>query len=714
MKIDRRSFLALLAGGAVGTALSPLPIKLTDDISIWSQNFRGTPIEVPVPARGPASYVDSVCSLCPGGCGISVRKIGDRAVKIEGKAGYPVNDGGVCALGLSGLQLLYGPWRTTEPKKNENGKWRKISWEQALSEIAEKLNALRNDGKAHTVAAIAKTANGTVAQLLRRFLSAVGSPHFFALPSNEDACADAIGRLRGKPGFVGFDFENSGYVLSFAAGLLDGWGSPVRMFAAHSQWKTNGVKLVQVESRLSCTAAKADQWVAVKPGTEADLALGLAHIIIRDNLHTAGASDSRAFGEFKALLQTYYTPARVAATTGLKEAVIESLAKEFAGAANPVAVFGRGDGRTPSASRELMAVTALNALVGGINRRGGMIVGPAPDYIQWSKPVLDDAARQGLAQAPKALGDLLNAGGDAIQALFVLETNPAYTLHDSARIKAALEAIPLVVSLSPFTDETAALADYVLPLPTYLERTEDVVVTAGLKAPMIGLSRPVVAPRNDTRHPGDVIISLAQAMEGAVAEAFAWSDYDTCLKETFGLTFEKLSTDGYLQKTALETLIDAAVSRERIDLSALVEADHKERQARSNTPELVLMAYDAMRIAGGSVATPPYALKIVPETVLRENDLYMDVNPETARQAGLSDGRAAVVETATGKARVRVRVTPEVAPGMIAMPRGFGHTAYDDYISGKGVNVNELIGPVQDPVSGLDTAWGAPAKLAKA
>ena len=119
MKIDRRSFLALLAGGAVGTALSPLPIKLTDDISIWSQNFRGLPIEVPVPADGQSSYTDSVCSLCPGGCGISVRKVGDRAVKIEGRSGHPVNDGGICALGLSGLQLLYGPWRTTEPKKKE-------------------------------------------------------------------------------------------------------------------------------------------------------------------------------------------------------------------------------------------------------------------------------------------------------------------------------------------------------------------------------------------------------------------------------------------------------------------------------------------------------------------------------------------------------------------------------------------------------------------
>ena len=711
MKIDRRSFLTLLAGGAVGTALSPLPIKLMDDISIWSQNFRGTPIEVPVPERGPASYVDSVCTLCPGGCGISVRKIGDRAVKIEGKPGHPVNDGGVCALGLSGLQLLYGPWRVAGPKKKENGRWKKISWDRALSEIAEKLNELREAGKADAIAGIPRTGRGTVARLMQRLLAAAGSPHFFPVPTNEDAYTDAVARMFGKPGTVGFDFENSGYVLSFAAGLLDGWGSPVRMFSAHSQWKTNGIKMVQVESRLSSTAAKADQWVAVKPGTEADLALGLAHVILRDNLNAGAAANSRAFDSFEALVKKDYTPARVAAATGVKESVIVALAKEFAAASHPVAVCGRGDGQTPCDSREVMAVTALNALVGSVNRQGGMIIGPEPDYIQWARPVLDDTAQKGLAKGTKTLAGLLAGKTPDVQALFVLEANPAYTLHDATKIKAALEAVPLVVSLSSFMDETSALADYILPLPTCLERTEDVVVTAGLKTPMIGLTQPVVEPRLDTRHPGDVILDLAKAMGGTVAGSFAWSDYQNCLEETFGLVYGKLAAEGYLQKSVLETLIDTAVAVGRVDFSPVVEADKK---ARQNAPALVLAAYDAMRIAGGAIATPPYAMKIVPDTILKKNDLYVEINPETAQKAGLADGKAAVVETPAGKAQVRVRVTHEVAPGMVAMPRGFGHTAYDDYVSGKGVNVNDLIGPVPDPVSGLDTAWGAPAKLTKA
>ena len=117
MKIDRRSFLSFAIGGAAGTALTPMAWKVTDDLSIWTQMWPWTP----VPPDGEASYVNSTCSLCPGGCGITVRKIDDRVVKVEGMKGHPVNDGGICVLGLSGTQLLYGPMRVKTPLKKVNG-----------------------------------------------------------------------------------------------------------------------------------------------------------------------------------------------------------------------------------------------------------------------------------------------------------------------------------------------------------------------------------------------------------------------------------------------------------------------------------------------------------------------------------------------------------------------------------------------------------------
>jgi len=98
MKIDRRSFIALSVGASVGIHISPAPWKLMDDVAIWTQNWPWTP----VPERGEVSYVRSVCTLCPGACGIMVRKVNNRAVRIEGMKNHPVSGGGICPLGLSG------------------------------------------------------------------------------------------------------------------------------------------------------------------------------------------------------------------------------------------------------------------------------------------------------------------------------------------------------------------------------------------------------------------------------------------------------------------------------------------------------------------------------------------------------------------------------------------------------------------------------------
>jgi anaerobic selenocysteine-containing dehydrogenase len=132
MKVDRRGFLSFILGGAAGTALSPLPWKLTDDFAIWTQNWPWTP----VPEKGEIRYVTSACTLCRGGCGISVKKSGERVIKIEGLKGHPVNDGGLCILGLAGAQLLYGPTRIRTPLKKINGSWQKISWPDAIAEVA--------------------------------------------------------------------------------------------------------------------------------------------------------------------------------------------------------------------------------------------------------------------------------------------------------------------------------------------------------------------------------------------------------------------------------------------------------------------------------------------------------------------------------------------------------------------------------------------------
>ena len=722
MKVDRRSFLSFVIGGAAGTALSPLPWKLMDDSSIWSQMWPWTP----VPPDGEVAYEDSTCTLCPGGCGISVRKVDNRAVKIEGKPGHPINDGSICMLGLSGLQMLYGPTRIKSPMKRigerGEGRWKKISWDEAQGILAEKLTEIRERGEAHTVAAIAGSDQGTVPALYERFMTAYGSPNFIRMPDGKDSDRLAVETLFGKAGQVGFDLENADYVLSFGSGLVDGWGSPVHMFRICSQWRDNRVPVIQVEPRLSNSAAKASRWVAITPGTEADLALGIAAVMIDKKLVGGGAVSG--LRGWKNELLANYTADKVARTTGVDAGTIVELAKGFAGANRPLALCGRGKGLTPQSLREATAIYTLNALTGNINQQGGMWAFRDPDYIDWPAPGTDALASASLRQprfdgagsAPYAdarylanrLTDSINGSGPyPLQVLMVAGANPCHSLHDAAGFKAALEKIPFIVSFSSFHDETAAVADLLLPDHVYLERYQDVPVTAGLPRPVIGMSRPVVSPQFDTRHLGETLIETARAVGGSVAEAFPWEDYETCLASTLGERWDVLLEEGVWIE---EDVASAGSSIKPAPLDLPVVAPEGDAGAFP----LLLIPFDTIRISSGYIGDAPFMIKTVADTVIKGKDGFVEINPQTADQLGLGEGDRATLSTPCGEASVRIHRFEGIKPGIIAMATGLGHTAYDGYLADKGVNINELIGPVEDPSSGQDAAWGIRAKLATA
>ena len=119
-----------------------------------------------------------------------------------------------------------------------------------------------------------------------------------------------------------------------------------------------------------------------------------------------------------------------------------------------------------------------------------------------------------------------------------------------------------------------------------------------------------------------------------------------------------------------------------------------------------------MRLASGYVGSPPFLIKALEDTILTGNDVLVEVNPATAKKLGLSNGQSATLSTPAGSGRVKVYFFEGIMPGVIAIPRGLGHTGENKFLAGKGVNYNTLSAPVEDPATGLDAAWGIRAKLA--
>ena len=741
MKIDRRSFLALSVGGAVGTALTPLPWKIQDDLAIWTQMWPWTPW----PPDGENTYVNTVSTLCGGGCGVTVRKVGERAVKIEGREDFPTNEGGICNLCSAGLQMLYSPTRIPFPMKRigERGadQWERISWEEAISMVAEQLGEIRQSGQPETVCCLSGPRYGSMPDLLKRFMTAYGSPNFTVMPSMADAYDMTLKRMHGVEGRVGFDLSNADYILSFGSGLIEGWGNTAYMIRVNSLWKENNVTVKQIEPRLSNTAAKADQWIPITPGTEVLLALGFAYVIIKESLYNYDFVNNYASG-FEALrniILSGYSPGNVAKQTGVDQSTIVTLAREFARARRPLAICGRGQGHVPGALGGYVAVHILNALVGNINRPGGVWALPRPAMDGWAEPMLDSQAQAGLSkprldgaggaafpfaeQLANRLPEAIAAGQPyPLKALLVYEANPVFSLPGAGAVREALQQVPFIVSFASHMDETAAIADLILPNHAHLERWEDVPVTAGYNRPLIGLAQAAVAPQQDTMHTGDVLLQLAAALGGSLAVSLSWDDYATCLQEGNAAHWADLEGKGYWIDQSFEPdtwSFAFPTPSGKFDFTAS-DGDLKTLfmpaapEGDDGSYNLKLIAYDSIRIANGAVGSPPFLIKTVSDKVLSGNTLLVDLNPETAQAAGFREGDAALLKTPLGSASVRVHLSPGLMPGLVAIPRGLGHTAYDAYLADKGVNANDLIGPVEDPASGLDATWGILASLVKA
>jgi anaerobic selenocysteine-containing dehydrogenase len=723
MKIDRRSFLALSAGGAVGTALSPLPWKLQDDVAIWSTMWPWTPW----PPDGANTFVNSVSTLCADGCGVTVRKVGARAVKIEGMAGYPTNEEGICNLCSAGLQKLYGPTRVLAPLKRVGdrgqGQWSRISWDAALREVAEQLGEIRESGTPEAVVCLSGRSAGTLAALWERFMTAYGSPNCMSTSSMMDAYALTLKMMHGVDAQAGFDLEGADFILSFGCGLIEGWGHTVRSIRANSLWKEKKAVVKQIEPRLSNTAAKADQWILITPGTEEILALGLAHVIIKESLYNEKFIDRHAHGfdSFREFALDAYSPGNVANHTGIEPSTIVSLAREFAQAKHPLALCGRGQGLIPGSQGQYVAVHALNALVGNLNRPGGVWAMPRADYINWATPDIDAVAKAGNQQ--DALSRVLLAtASEKIKALLVHEANPYFTLPGGRATREALDRIPFIVSFATQMDETATHADLILPDLSHLERYDDVPSASGFNRPLIGLARPVVEPLGDLRHTGDVILQLAAALGGSVAASMPWENYQTCLKTTLAGKWANMEKEGYwidkrFQPEDWTTAFQTASGKfefanDRLNYSDLFSGVKAEGDADQFT--YTLIAYDSVRIANGNVASPPFLIKTISDTILQDPHLFVEINAQSASQAGFREGDLATLNTPVGRATVRVHLSSRIGPGLLAIPRGLGHTAYDEFIAGKGINAHDLMTAVEDPVSGLDAAWGIRASLMKA
>ncbi len=791
LSMKRREFMRFAGGGVTGLATAGVTLQ---GISTLNAALAEEEVEVP---RGPQSLALSVCSRCAGGCGLRVRKIGSRAVRITGNPLHPVNHRGLCPKGLAGLQLLYHPDRIRTPLRNtgsrSNPQWTEISWEEAIQTVVDRLRGLREKGEARSLVFVGGYADQMRNRAFQDFLQLYGSPNFYQAPSGMEANHIAAYLQQGVTEGLAFDLESTRYLLSFGAGLLEGWGSPVRNMQAFGRWRDSAAgrrtKFVQIEPRFSVSGARADEWLSLRPGTEAALALGIAYVLITEGLfdssfvneHTFGFEDwqdgagRRRMG-FRSLVLGEYRLNRVSEITGVPAETILRLGREF-GRSRPSLAIGPTQTSTLAGDvYAAMAVHSLNALVGSLEVPGGMLLrAPLPDREGSKKaataarpPALTSAGSLSpwpeLADLP---GAILSGKPYPVQALFVHGADPVFSQVNGERFAQACAQVPFLVSFASLMDDTSAMADLILPDSTDLEKWQAASAPPSFPFPMLSVSPPAVDPLHQTRDAVDVVLQIARGLGGEVAAGLPHSSFEEVLRahaqqifaaragyvfsahveEAWNRLLERSGwwapsfstadelwsqmkeTGGWWEPTYYhgewERVMRTPSGRFEFHSQKLAQwfSVHPERAKAAGLPPgddhlslprqiplpepsaeypLLLIPFEVLPLAGATGAEIPYLQQISGMQSHEKWQSWLEMSPETAQQLGLSDMDMVWVESSRGRARVKLRVTLAVQPGVVQLPLGYGRTSGSKWAR-RGTNPLSLIS------GGQDTSTGGPA-----
>ena len=341
MKVTRRDLLVWSAGAAAGLMVTPVPWKLLDDTSIWSQNWPW----IPQPARGPVDVKMSACTLCPNGCGMKVRMAAGWPVGVAGVSSHPISRGALCPLGFGAHQLNWHPQRLRTVRHGSSPS----TWNQARTAFAQACG----EGP---VVVIDGYPGRAASSVLQSFAHKRNGSYRVVLGSETRALTPYETWSGVSASALGYDLENARTIVSFGAPLLDGWGPPgrfTRLWAERAAGNADPqLRLIQVESSLSRTAGRAWRWVPVPAGAESALAGGLARVLLEEHMVSARGP------------MPPFTLGDAAAQTGLSVDTIRELARTIV-ARTPAVVI---------ASDDSPAIAALNVVLGSVGVRGGIVM----------------------------------------------------------------------------------------------------------------------------------------------------------------------------------------------------------------------------------------------------------------------------------------------------------------------------------------------------
>jgi anaerobic selenocysteine-containing dehydrogenase len=645
-------------------------------------------------------WIATDCTLCYHSCGMNALVENGRVVKVEGLKEHPLNKGQLCPKGERVVEWVYHPERLKFPLKKVGGKWERVTWDQALTEIATKLRELKDSFGPEILSIFSGSIgveNLEMMELAQRFKGAFGSPNFISV---EGICYRMRIRAR-QMTFGKYPVEEMNtklYVL---------WGhnpeqSDFPLNLAIQENLAQGAKLVVIDPKRFPLARKAKMYLPIRPGTDGALALAVMHVIIKEKLYDREFVERWTYG-FDRLVPHVepYTPEWAEKITWIRAEDIREFACLYASAENASIFQGTNtQDQTANGTQNSRAFAILQTITGNINNPGGWVISPRLALTGLGIPTEripigaeDYRLFYEIWGRKSPYGQVVcfpDSVPNPIRALIVTGGNPAVSLPDSNAFREAMKKLDLLVVLDLFMTETAELAHYVLPGCTHLEKNGlaySYNVCHGL--PYLMVRKKAIEPLYESWSEFRFWRELAKKM--SFGDLFPWeSDEDVVeleMKPT-GLSYRELrdtkvagafyvekryGMDDYEVKgfsTPSKKIEIYSETFGKAGFDPLPTYREPDQSPWSDSP--LIKKYPLILTTGARILYFTHGQHRNIEKLREKSpDAFAEINPKTAAGFGIRDGDPIIVESNRGQIRVRAAVSEDMAEGVVSIPHGW-------------------------------------------
>jgi anaerobic selenocysteine-containing dehydrogenase len=627
-----------------------------------------------------------------------------RITKVEGLKDHPLNKGQLCPKGEKAIELVYHPDRLKYPLKRINGQWKRITWDNALTEIADKLQKLKREFGPDVLSIFSGSIgveNLEMMEMAQRFKGAFGSPNFISV---EGICYRM--RIRARQMTFGKypveEMDSKLYIL---------WGhnpeqSDFPLNLAIQENLAEGSKLVVIDPKKIPLAKKADMYLPIRPGTDGALALALMHVIIKENLYDKDFVEKWTYGFDKLVPHVEpYTPEWAEKITWVLASDIRKLARLYATAESASIHQGTNtQDQTANGTQNSRAFAILQTITGNINNPGGWVVSPRLILTGLGLPTEripigaeDYSLFYEIWGRKSPYGQVVcfpDSVPNVIKALIVTGGNPVVSMPDSNAFREAMKKLELLVVLDFFMTETAELAHYVLPGCTHLEKNGlaySYNVCHGM--PYLMLRKKVIEPLYESRSEFTFWKELGKKM--GLEGVFPWeSDEEVVeleLKST-GLSYKELKEEKvagayYMEKEyGMEGYETKGFSTPSKKIEIYSETFEKAGfdplptyrepdQSPLGDPQLFQRFPLILTTGARSLYYTHTQHRNIQGLKEKNPEPYAEIHTKTAGKFGIRDGDPIIVESNRGHIKVKALVTEEILEGVVSIPHGWSGEA---------------------------------------